>query len=227
VKVEGGLRPRTVAEARALQEAMRPRLVAGGALDLDRIRLVAGADVSFSRAAGRVYAAVVVLSYPDLTEVETAVAEGEPGFPYVPGFLVFREGPVLERAFAVLDAEPDVILFDGHGLAHPRRLGIASHFGILLDRPAVGVAKSRLVGEFEEPGPEPGDTAPLTDGGETVGCVLRTKRNVRPVFVSVGHRIGLEQAVALTLSCCRGYRLPEPTRLAHIRSNAWRRRNGG
>lgn len=219
--------PQTVAEARELQEAMRSRLVVGGTLDLNSVGLVAGADVSFSRAANRVYAAVVVLSYPDLARVETATAEGEATFPYVPGLLVYREGPVLERAFSALSRMPDVILFDGHGLAHPRRLGIASHFGILLDRPTVGVAKSRLVGEFEEPGPEPGDTAPLTDKGEAVGCVLRTKRGVHPVFISAGHRIGLEQAVDLALSCCRGYRLPEPTRLAHLASNAWRKRNGG
>lgn len=223
----GSCWPETIAEARALQQAMRSRLVAGGVLDLDSVGLVAGADVSFSRAANRVYAAVVVLSYPNMAEVEAATAEGKASFPYVPGFLVYREGPVLEQAFAALSRMPDVILFDGHGLAHPRRLGIASHFGILLDRPTVGVAKSRLVGEFEEPGPEPGDTAPLMDKGELVGCVLRTKRNVRPVFISVGHRIGLEQAVDLALSCCRGYRLPEPTRLAHLRSNAWRKRNGG
>ncbi|MDI6710883.1 MAG: deoxyribonuclease V [Thermoanaerobacterales bacterium] len=223
----GSCWPETVAEARALQEALRSRLVVGGAPDLDSVGLVAGADVSFSRVANRVYAAVVVLTYPGLAEVDVATAEGDATFPYVPGFLVYREGPVLERAFAALSRMPDVVLFDGHGLAHPRRLGIASHFGILLDRPTVGVAKSRLVGEFEDPGPEPGDTAPLIDRGEPVGCVLRTKRGVRPVFVSVGHRIGLEQAVDLALSCCRGYRLPEPTRLAHLRSNACRKSNGG
>lgn len=217
--------PTTTGEARVIQEAMRQKLVTDGTLDPAGLSLVAGCDVSFSRAANRVYAAVVVLSYPELREVEVGLAEDTAKFPYVPGFLIYREGPVLERAFAALTREPDVILFDGHGMAHPRRFGIASHFGVLLDRPTIGVGKSRFVGEFTEPGPEPGDASPLIDHGEVIGCVLRTKRRVRPVFVSIGHRINLETAVDLVQRCCRGYRLPEPTRLAHLHANALRLRD--
>ncbi|GIV79841.1 MAG: endonuclease V [Litorilinea sp.] len=178
--------------------------------------LVAGVDMSVRQQ--RVQAAVVVLRLPDLTVVDQAIWRGPVDFPYVPGLLSFREVPAVIAALERLQARPDVILADAQGRAHPRRLGLASHLGVLLDLPTVGVAKSRLVGTHEPPGPEKGATAPLFHGEELVGMVVRTRAGVRPVFVSVGHRITLDQAVALTLACTTRYRLPEPTRLAHLAS---------
>jgi deoxyribonuclease V len=178
---------------------------------LDRVRIVAGVDASYKDVAR---AAVVALSFPALEVLETAVAVRAIPFPYVPGLLSFREAPAVLDALAKLRARPDVLIFDGQGLAHPRRLGLASHLGVYLDLPSVGCAKSRLVGRYEEPGPATGDRAPLVDRGEVVGVALRTKPRTKPLFVSVGHKIDLETAVALVLACLRGYRLPEPTRLA-------------
>ena len=208
--------PRTPAEARALQEELRARVIAaGGPASPQRI---AGVDVHYDRSRGLAVAAAVRL------DGEAALAESALGlrpvtFPYVPGLLAFREAPAALEALAVLGAL-DLLFVDGHGLAHPRRFGIACHLGVLLDLPTVGVAKSRLVGEHEEPGPEPGAAVPLVDRGEVVGMVLRTRARVRPVYVSVGHRISLERAVELTLAFCRGFRLPEPTRLADRLSRA-------
>jgi deoxyribonuclease V len=136
-------------------------------------------------------------------------------FPYVPGLLAFREGPVVLAALEQVSDPPDVLLFDGQGLAHPRRLGLATHIGVLLDRPSIGCAKSRLCGEHEEPPAERGGWVPLRDGDEVIGGVVRTRAGVRPVYVSVGHRVDLETAVSLVVACCTRYRLPEPTRRAH------------
>ncbi len=180
-----------------------------------RIKTVAGVDVGFE-AAGRVTrAAVVVLSFPDLTPVCQAVARRPTEFPYVPGLLSFRELPAVLEALAKLPELPDVILCDGQGLAHPRRFGIACHLGVLLDRPTVGVGKTRLVGSHAEPGPAKGDWTPLSDRGEVIGAVLRTRPGVKPLYVSGGHRVGLETAVELVLACTGRYRLPETTRGAH------------
>lgn len=180
-----------------------------------RINTVAGVDVGFE-AAGRVTrAAVVVLSFPDLTPVCQAVARRPTEFPYVPGLLSFRELPAVLEALAKLPELPDVILCDGQGLAHPRRFGIACHLGVLLDRPTVGVGKTRLVGSHAEPGPEKGDWTPLSDRGEVIGAVLRTRPGVKPLYISSGHRVGLETAVGLVLACTGRYRLPETTRGAH------------
>ena len=176
-------------------------------------RTVAGVDVGLRHGVAR--AAVVVLSYPTLQEVAHAVAEAPVTFPYVPGLLSFREAPVALAALAQLDALPDVLIFDGQGCAHPRRLGIASHVGVLLDWPTVGCAKSRLCGQHQGLDTERGSQAPLMDGEERIGVVLRTRHAVRPVYVSVGHRVSLESAVALVLACGAGYRLPEPIRRAH------------
>jgi deoxyribonuclease V len=159
--------------------------------------------------------AVVVLSFPSLAIEEVAVARTKLTFPYVPGLLSFREVPVLREAFRKLRGPIDLLLVDGAGYAHPRRFGLACHLGLLLDVPSVGVAKSRLLGEHEPPGAAAGSVAPRRHGAETVGGVLRTRDGVRPLFVSAGHRISQRQAEAWVLRCCRGYRLPEPTRLAH------------
>lgn len=178
------------------------------------IKAIAGVDVSFPRK-DIARAAVVVLGFPNLKLVDQARAEVEVSFPYIPGLLAFREGPAVIAAFEKLKTEPDLIIFDAQGLAHPRRLGLASHLGVLLDKPSIGCAKSKLCGEFRMPENKVGDYTFLRDKGETIGAVVRSKLNTTPLFVSIGHKIDLETAVDFVLKCCRGYRLPEPTRLAH------------
>ncbi|MDN5339809.1 MAG: deoxyribonuclease [Euryarchaeota archaeon] len=209
------------AEAIRLQERLREQVRPSG--DIGEVSLVAGADASYAKGADVIHAVVVALSYPDLTVVERVSAAAVTTFPYIPGLLTFREGPALIEAFRRLRTEPDVIFFDGQGIAHPRGLGIASHMGVLLDRPTVGVAKNLLVGTVVEPGTERGSTAPILRDGETIGMAVRTKERAKPVYVSVGHRIDLGAAVDLVLSTARGYRLPEPTRQAHLFANAVRR----
>ncbi|OGO06614.1 MAG: endonuclease V [Chloroflexi bacterium RBG_13_56_8] len=179
----------------------------------DQIESVAGIDVGIKGGVAR--AAVAVLSFPALELIAISRVECKVSFPYVPGLLTFREGPVILQALAKLAVVPDVLMFDGQGYAHPRRMGIATHMGILLDHPSLGCAKSRLCGTHDDPGPERGSRAWLWDGEEIVGAVVRTRTNVRPVFVSVGHKMSLETAIDLVLRCGRRYRLPEPTRQAH------------
>ena len=174
---------------------------------------VAGVDVSVRDDVSR--AAVVVLDFEGMTPLDYAIATRPVTFPYIPGLLAFREGPVVLDVLEQLGTTPDLLIFDGQGLAHPRRLGIASHIGLLVDMPAVGCAKSRLCGRHDEPGQEPGRHAPLLDRGEVVGAVLRTRQGVKPVYVSIGHRVDLETSIKYVLACCRGYRLPETTRWAH------------
>jgi deoxyribonuclease V len=205
---EWGVSP---AEAVAIQQRLRSLVSLMPAFRLDELRTVAGVDATYGEA-GK--AAVVVLSFPGLEVLEQAVATRESEFPYVPGLLSFREIPAVLDALAKLKTTPDVIICDGQGYAHPRRLGLASHLGVYLDRPTVGCAKSRLVGTYMEPGPNVGDRSPLVHRGETVGAVLRSKPRTNPLFVSPGHQVDIETSVALVLACLRGYRLPEPTRLA-------------
>lgn len=162
------------------------------------------------------YAVVVVLSFPALQVVETTFGSAPVTFPYVPGLLTFREAPAVLAACRQTRAEPDVLLFDGQGYAHPRRLGLASHLGLILDRPSIGCAKSRLVGRYAEPARELGASTPLIDRGEEVGAALRTRPSHAPLFVSPGHRVSVATAVQIVLACCReGRFMPEPTRLAH------------
>ena len=182
----------------------------------DAPSLVAGVDISGEDSGGFARAAVVVLSYPELEMVEQKVVTLPVVFPYVPGLLSFREVPLILSACEALTVSPDLLIADGQGVAHPRRLGLASHLGLFLDVPTIGCAKSILCGCHEDVGPEPGNWVPLRDRGEVIGAVLRTKRGVKPVYVSVGHMVDLEAAVGWTMDCCRGYRLPEPTRLAHL-----------
>ena len=178
------------------------------------VSTVGGVDVGihgdFSRAA------VVVLDYPTLETVEYASAVRPVTFRYIPGLLTFREGQVILDALSKLSAVADLLIFDGQGVAHPRRLGIASHIGLLVDVPSIGCAKSCLCGQYEEPGIERGRCVPLMDKGETIGSVVRTRSGVKPVFVSVGHRVDLRTSIDYVLACCRGYRLPETTRRAHL-----------
>lgn len=176
---------------------------------------VAGIDVGYEDGGATTRAAVVVLAFPGLELLEQAVARLPTRFPYVPGLLSFREGPAVLAALAQLAAPPDLMLYDGQGIAHPRRLGIASHLGVLLDIPSIGVAKSRLTGTHAEPGPDKGDWVPLLHKEEVIGAVLRSRRGVAPLYVSTGHRVSLETAIDLVLACTPRYRLPETTRQAH------------
>jgi deoxyribonuclease V len=210
----------TPSDAIALQRDLASRVETRP--PLARWDLLAGADVSYNRFSNIFHAGVVVIETRDWTVVERQGAVLETNFPYVSGLLSFREAPVLLAAFAKVGSQPDVILLDGQGQAHPRRLGLASHLGLWLDRPCLGCAKTRLTGQFKNLGRKAGSTAPLVDRGEVIGSVVRTKHAVQPVFVSVGHKIDLDSAVRVVLACSRGYRLPEPTRLAHVYVNALR-----
>ncbi len=218
------LHPPDAAAARRAQTALADRVVREDAFG-GEVRLLGGVDVSNNRfdPEERVFAAVVALSVPDLRVVEAAGAVARAGMPYVPGLLGFREIPALLAAWDKLRAKPDLVLVDGHGVAHPRRLGIAAHLGVVLDVPAVGVAKSVLVGEADAPLPdEAGAETPLLWRGERIGTALRTRRRANPLYVSIGHRVSLETAVAWVRRATGGYRLPEPTRQAHLAANALR-----
>jgi deoxyribonuclease V len=208
-------------EARRLQEELASRVVAGPALDLSGLRYVAGADVSTQR--DMAYATVAVLEFPGLSPVEVQGFEAPIQFPYVPGLLSFRELPSVVGALEKVETGVDALILDAQGLAHPRRMGLASHLGLLLEVPTVGCAKSRLVGSFEEPGIEKGSATDLVHRGEIVGRVVRTREGVSPVYVSVGNGIDLESSVELVLACCTKYRLPESTRQAHNAANRLRR----
>jgi deoxyribonuclease V len=211
----------TPREAVELQKSLRERVVIA---PLKRpVETIAGTDISFNKFSTTMYAGIVVLLLPSLEVVEEVGVVSETRFPYVPGLLSFRETPSVLEAWAKLKTEPDAVMFDGQGLAHPRRVGIACHVGLMIERPTLGCAKSVLVGKYEEPPKERGSWSPLVDKGETVGAALRTKDRVQPIFVSPGHLIDLKDAINLTLSCDGGYRQPEPTRLAHHLVNALRR----
>jgi len=196
--------------------AVQRRLAASVSVEPLRRRpqRVAGVDAAFSRDGGRCIGGVVLWDLKSGAVVEQHVAFRKLAFPYVPGLLSFREAPALLAALRKLRRAPDALLCDGHGLAHPRRFGIACHLGVLADLPAVGCAKSRLIGSHRDPATRRGSRQPLRDGGEDIGAVLRTRSGVKPVFVSVGHRCDLASAERLVLACAAGYRLPEPTRLA-------------
>jgi deoxyribonuclease V len=217
----------TPKEAIALQKELR-----------DEVRLeplmqepltIGGADVSMNRFAKEGFAGFVTLSFPELALLDHAVDKGLIPFPYVPGLLSFREIPMLLAAWERLRIKPDVLVVDGIGIAHPRRLGIATHLGLVLDVPTIGCAKSVLVGTYDEPGDEPGSASDLVDPktGEVLGAALRTKRGVKPVFISPGHRITCTEAVDLVRRCVRKHRLPEPTRFAHNAVNEYRRADLG
>jgi deoxyribonuclease V len=179
-------------------------------------KFIAGADIAVGKVNELAQAAVVVLSYPELRLVAVELAQGRLELPYIPGLLSFRESPLILTACQRLSVIPDLFMIDGQGIAHPRRMGIASHLGLLLDTPTIGCAKSRLCGRNTEPADRFGRYAEMIDRGEVIGVALRTKTGVKPVYVSTGHKIGLQNAIYWVLKCCRGYRLPEPTRLAHL-----------
>jgi deoxyribonuclease V len=204
--------PRDTKSARAMQEAMTGLVVERDRFD--QPGRIAGVDCHYDKERGLAYAAVALIDAASGELLESVLAAGPLSFPYVPGLLSFREVPVALKALACLSRPPDLLMVDGQGRAHPRRIGLASHLGVMADLPSIGVAKSRLIGSHEEPPPEPGGLAPLEDKGEIIGAVLRSKQNVRPLFISVGHRVTLATSVRLVMEHVRRHRLPEPTRLA-------------
>jgi deoxyribonuclease V len=205
--------PDTIEEAVAVQQELRSQVRAVD--DFGALRTVAGLDAGFEEEGTVARAAIVVLSFPELKPVDYALARGPARFPYVPGFLSFREAPVLIEALGLLKAAPDLLILDGQGIAHPRRLGIASHIGVLTGLPTIGCAKSLLTGRHEELPDERGARVPLVHRKEQIGWALRTRAGVKPVFVSPGHRVGMESAAELVMACVTKYRLPETTRYAH------------
>jgi deoxyribonuclease V len=211
-------------EARALQRSLAARVDV--TTRLGPWKTLAAADVSYNKYSEWLYAAVVVLRAETFEVVERVGVVGRATFPYVPGLLSFREAPVLLEAFRKVTTRPDVVLCDGQGIAHPRRVGLACHLGLWLDLPTIGCAKSLLCGTYDEPGPDKGDRSPLVDRGDVIGAVVRTRARVSPVYVSPGHRCDLEGAVATTLACTVKYRLPVPARMAHDYVNEIRRREG-
>ena len=204
-------------EAIKIQQELRDQLV----LEAPKIdlKLVAGADVSYSKGADVFFSSVIVLEMPGMNIIEEATAEGNVNFPYIPGLLSFREAPVLIKAFEKVKTIPDAIIFDGQGIAHPRGVGLASHMGLVLDLPSIGCAKKNLVGSYKPVGGEVGDHTPIEFRGDVVGAALRTKSNVKPVFVSPGHKMDIPSAIEIVMKTCRGYKLPEPTRQAHLLVN--------
>jgi deoxyribonuclease V len=180
-----------------------------------RPKIIAGLDCAFSKDGKQIFASAVVIDLSDFSIIETATAIRKVNFPYIPGLLSFREAPACIDAIEKLKTTPDVFIVDGHGIAHPRRLGIASHIGLLIDKPTIGCAKSRLIGTFDEPGIRKGSYSSLMDSGEKIGVVLRTRTDVKPVYVSIGHKCTLDNAISVVLQCTTRYRLPEPSRLAH------------
>lgn len=204
--------PRTAAEAIALQERLAPNVRQTPLTE--PVEWIAGADVHYPQK-DRARAAAVLMRWPDLAIEEVQVVEEPVPFPYVPGLLSFREAPPLVSALNALHKRPHLVLVDGQGLAHPRRFGAACHLGLLLDLPTIGCAKSRLWGRAEEPGQDLGDCSPLKEQDEVIGAVVRTRTSTKPLYISVGHRVSLGDAVHWVVACLRGYRLPEPSRWAH------------
>lgn len=206
--------PPSVKEAFRFQKELSRKVIRKKAYD--KIETVAGADLSIFTKQKKLLCGIIVFSYPDLQVVEKVHTLTDEKFPYIPGFLAFREGPAIIETFKEVKNKPDLIMIDGQGLAHPRLFGIACHIGVLLDIPAVGVAKKKLFGEYTEPGELKGSWNELKDkiSNETVGAVVRTKDYVKPMFVSIGNKIDLVSSVELVLSCSKGYRIPEPTRQA-------------
>lgn len=205
--------PTSFAQARQIQTDLQSQVITED--DLPDIYTVAGVDVGFEDKGKTTRAAVAVLSFPQLELVEQAVVRVPTCFPYVPGYLSFRELPGIIKAMARLKTLPDLVLCDGQGIAHPRRFGLACHLGVLTRLPTIGVAKSRLIGEYKEPAANKGAWTPLFDKGEIIGAVLRTRDNIRPLFISSGNRVSLQSAIDLVLACTPRYRLPETTRQAH------------
>jgi deoxyribonuclease V len=200
-------------EAIQIQEAFKDQIILKKTFS--KVRTIGGGDAAYSKEGRLLFAAIVVLSFPEMEILDTATADGKTFFPYVPGLLSFREGPILIEAFQKLRLKPDVMIYDGQGIAHPRRMGLASHMGLWLDLPSIGCAKTPLLDGYVSPGPSRGSFEWIRRKGRKVGAVLRTKENVKPLFVSPGHRIDFLTSHQLILESCKGFRFPEPLRKAH------------
>lgn len=212
----------TPREAMDLQKALRSKIILEDRLT--PLRYIAAADIAYSRHSRRSFygeraesiGAVAVFTYPELELIEESTACDDTTFPYVPGLLTFREGPVILKALRKVKQAPDLVLFDGQGVAHPRGFGLASHMGLIINKPSIGCAKSHLYGRCTEPGKKRGDHSPILDeNGRVIGALVRTRDRVAPVYVSQGHKVSLATAIEIVLSCCRGYRIPQPLRHAH------------
>jgi len=200
-------------EAIHIQENLRDHLILKKTFS--RVRAVGGGDVAYSKNSNLLFGAIVVLSFPDMETLDTATAYGKVSFPYLSGLFSFREGPILIKAFQRLNLKPDVMIFDGQGIAHPRGFGLASHMGLWFDLPSIGCAKTPLLDGFISPAPSKGSFKLIKREGKEVGAVLRTKDRVKPLFISPGHRIDLLTSIQIILKACKGYRIPEPLRRAH------------
>jgi deoxyribonuclease V len=196
-----------------IQETLRERVILKKSFS--KVRTVGAGDVAYAKDEDRLVGVIVVLSFPQMETLEVATATGKTSFPYIPGLLTFREGPILLKAFQKLQMKPDVMIFDGQGIAHPRGLGLASHMGLCFDVPSIGCAKTPLIGEFVMPAPRRGNFEWIRKEGKGIGAVLRTRDDVNPLFVSPGHRVDLRTSIQIILACCRGFRIPEPLRRAH------------
>lgn len=211
----------SVREAKLRQEQLREKITLRPLRK--EIHTVAGADLSFNKNSDRVYAGIVILSLPDLDVVARSGVATEVDFPYIPGLLAWRELPPLIEAWNLLELQPDVTILDGHGIAHPRRMGLATHFGITVDQPTIGCAKNKLTGDFEEPDPEKGSYRYITDEGKRIGIVLRSRTDVKPIFVSPGHKVSFRDSREIIMRCLSRYKLPETTRESHDLVNRLRR----
>ncbi|RZJ67362.1 MAG: deoxyribonuclease V [Flavobacterium sp.] len=210
----------SIAEATQIQKEMRQRIAIKPLQKA--IKTIAGADISFNKFSTTVHAGIVVFNYPELTIKHIALAQAEATFPYVSGFLAFREIPALLKAWEMLPEKPDLLILDGQGITHPRKMGIATHFGILEDQVTIGCAKSMLHGEFEELGLEKGSTCPIVKKDQLLGYALRTKNAVKPIYISPGNLITADESLAIVQNCVGKYRIPEPTRIAHELVNLFR-----
>lgn len=204
----------TFPQAKAVQQRLAEEVIVRGGPKGSEIQIVAGCDCAFDRKTKQAFGALVVFKFPEMERFEVITAHRQTRFPYVPGYLSFRELEVLIDLFEKLRSPPDLVLVDGQGIAHPRRIGLASHLGLFLELPTIGCAKSRLTGETTEPGIEKGEWTPIYDKEEIIGTLLRTRTSVKPMFISPGHRVGIERARELALACTTKYRMPEPTRIA-------------
>ncbi|NIW80784.1 MAG: deoxyribonuclease V [Calditrichae bacterium] len=217
----------SISEAFRVQHRLKNQVVLTENPPLSTIQTVAAADISFSKGSHQLFGAVVLVQFPDLVPIEIYYASGKVDFPYVPGYLSFREIPILIKIFEKINHTVDIVLCDSQGIAHPRRFGLACHLGVLLDKPTIGCAKSRLIGSYEPPDQKKGAYAYLYDGEEKIGVVLRSRENVKPIFVSPGHRMSIENARKVAARCVKKYRIPEPLRLAHQKVNKLRRKSEG
>jgi deoxyribonuclease V len=213
-----------VEQAIQIQQNLRNRIILQKTFS--EVKTIGGGDVAYSEDRNFLFAAIVVLSFPKMETIDSATAQGEIHFPYIPGLFSFREGPILIKAFQKLKIKPDVMIFEGQGIAHPRGNGLASHMGLWLDLPSIGCTKTPLLNDFACPGPSKGSFELIRKEGREVGAVLRTKENVKPLFVSLGHRIDLQTSIQLILATCQGYRTPEPLRKAHQLFCTIRKRRG-